>query len=131
METAIFASSQYSPLPTPSTSQSLHFMPYVFTRNTLKSKPLVTLLDYGAGNVPSVRNENPISRFRRQRSVQTPEDILNAKRLIVPGVGAFAAAMDVLTQKVYQGKGFHKDLIKLISDAVNIPVIASSGAGAV
>lgn len=30
-----------------------------------------------------------------------------------------------------QGKGFDIDLIKLISDAVTIPVIASSGAGAV
>ncbi|KAL4566794.1 hypothetical protein LXL04_030919 [Taraxacum kok-saghyz] len=28
--------------------------------------------------------------------VQSPEDILNAKRLIVPGVGAFSAMMDVL-----------------------------------
>ncbi|PWA86663.1 HIS HF [Artemisia annua] len=40
----------------------------------------VTLFDYGAGNV------------------QTPEDILNAKRLIFPGVGAFAAMMDVINQ---------------------------------
>uniref|UniRef100_A0A0A0K785 Glutamine amidotransferase domain-containing protein n=1 Tax=Cucumis sativus TaxID=3659 RepID=A0A0A0K785_CUCSA len=31
--------------------------------------------------------------------VQTPEDILNAKRLIFPGVGAFAPAMDVLNSK--------------------------------
>lgn len=30
-----------------------------------------------------------------------------------------------------QGKGFEIDLIRLISDAVNIPVIASSGAGKV
>lgn len=30
-----------------------------------------------------------------------------------------------------QGTGFDIDLIKLISDAVSIPVIASSGAGAV
>lgn len=30
-----------------------------------------------------------------------------------------------------QGKGFDVDLIKLISDAVSIPVIASSGAGVV
>lgn len=28
-----------------------------------------------------------------------------------------------------QGKGFDVDLVKLISDAVSIPVIASSGAG--
>ncbi|KAL5166455.1 Imidazole glycerol phosphate synthase hisHF, chloroplastic [Glycine soja] len=32
--------------------------------------------------------------------------------------------------KFGQGKGFNVDLIKLISDAVSIPVIASSGAGA-
>lgn len=31
--------------------------------------------------------------------VQAPEDILNAKRLIFPGVGAFAPAMDVLEKK--------------------------------
>lgn len=30
--------------------------------------------------------------------VQTPADILNANRLIFPGVGAFAAAMDVLNK---------------------------------
>lgn len=30
--------------------------------------------------------------------VQKPEDILNASRLIFPGVGAFAAAIDVLNQ---------------------------------
>ncbi|GAU20447.1 hypothetical protein TSUD_130050, partial [Trifolium subterraneum] len=44
---------------------------------------VVTLLDYGAGNV---------------RSVQTPEDILNASRLVFPGVGAFAPAMEVLSK---------------------------------
>lgn len=36
--------------------------------------------------------------------VQTPQDILKAKRLIFPGVGAFAPAMDVLNKKGY---GFH------------------------
>lgn len=30
-----------------------------------------------------------------------------------------------------QGKGFNIDLVKLISDSVSIPVIASSGAGSV
>lgn len=33
--------------------------------------------------------------------MQTPEDILNANRLIFPGVGAFAAAMDVLNKTGY------------------------------
>ncbi|KAK9938578.1 hypothetical protein M0R45_015307 [Rubus argutus] len=57
----------------------------------------VTLLDYGAGNVRSVRNA--IRRLGFDvKDVQTPEDILNANRLIFPGVGAFAAAMDVLSK---------------------------------
>lgn len=59
---------------------------------------VVTLLDYGAGNVRSVRNA---IRFLGCdiKDVQTPEDILNARRLIFPGVGAFAAAMDVLKRR--------------------------------
>ncbi|KAI3456908.1 hypothetical protein Pfo_013571 [Paulownia fortunei] len=58
----------------------------------------VTLLDYGAGNVRSLRNA---IRFLGCdiKDVQAPEDILNAKRLIFPGVGAFAPAMDVLNKK--------------------------------
>ncbi|GAB2231454.1 hypothetical protein Droror1_Dr00010461 [Drosera rotundifolia] len=59
---------------------------------------VVTLLDYGAGNVRSVRNA--IRRLGFDiKDVQKPEDILNANRLIFPGVGAFAAAMSVLNQK--------------------------------
>lgn len=57
----------------------------------------MTLLDYGAGNVRSVRNAIRYLGFDI-KDVQTPEDILNANRLIFPGVGAFAAAMDVLTK---------------------------------
>ncbi|KAK6124573.1 hypothetical protein DH2020_041685 [Rehmannia glutinosa] len=94
----------------PSGSHSLQFLPL----NPLKFKPsrifsvrfsasaaddsVVTLLDYGAGNVRSLRNA---IRFLGCdiKDVQGPEDILNAKRLIFPGVGAFAPAMDVLNKK--------------------------------
>uniref|UniRef100_A0A7C9AGX9 Imidazole glycerol phosphate synthase hisHF n=1 Tax=Opuntia streptacantha TaxID=393608 RepID=A0A7C9AGX9_OPUST len=59
---------------------------------------VVTLLDYGAGNVRSVRNA--IRRLGFDiKDVQTADDILKADRLIFPGVGAFAAAMSVLSQK--------------------------------
>ncbi|XXG61921.1 hypothetical protein AAC387_Pa05g0405 [Persea americana] len=58
---------------------------------------VVTLLDYGAGNVRSVRNAIRFLGFDI-KDVQKPEDILNASRLIFPGVGAFAAAIDVLNQ---------------------------------
>ena len=33
--------------------------------------------------------------------MQAPEDILKADRLVFPGVGAFAAAMDVLNKNGY------------------------------
>ncbi|KAG2682321.1 hypothetical protein I3843_Q049000 [Carya illinoinensis] len=59
---------------------------------------VVTLLDYGAGNVRSVRNAIRYLGFDI-KDVQTPEDILKADRLIFPGVGAFAAAMDVLNKR--------------------------------
>lgn len=57
----------------------------------------MTLLDYGAGNVRSVRNAIRFLGFDI-KDVQTPEDILNANRLVFPGVGAFAAAMEVLSK---------------------------------
>ncbi|XP_057962522.1 imidazole glycerol phosphate synthase hisHF, chloroplastic [Malania oleifera] len=59
---------------------------------------VVTLLDYGAGNVRSLRNAIRVLGFNI-KDVQTPEDILNANRLIFPGVGAFATAMDFLNKK--------------------------------
>ncbi|XP_042419170.1 imidazole glycerol phosphate synthase hisHF, chloroplastic-like isoform X2 [Zingiber officinale] len=59
------------------------------------SSPVVTLLDYGAGNVRSVRNAIHYLGFS-VKDVQNPQDILDAKRLVFPGVGAFAAAMEVL-----------------------------------
>ncbi|ONL96088.1 Rho GTPase activation protein (RhoGAP) with PH domain [Zea mays] len=57
----------------------------------------VTLLDYGAGNVRSVRNAIRYLGFDI-RDVQSPEDIVAAERLVFPGVGAFGSAMDVLNR---------------------------------
>ncbi|OMO78158.1 Histidine biosynthesis, HisF [Corchorus capsularis] len=61
------------------------------------SSSVVTLLDYGAGNVRSVRNAIRHLGYEIE-DVQTPKDILNADRLIFPGVGAFASAMDILAK---------------------------------
>ncbi|BAH92372.1 hypothetical protein OsI_13545 [Oryza sativa Indica Group] len=57
----------------------------------------VTLLDYGAGNVRSVRNAIRHLGFSIC-DVRSPEDILAADRLVFPGSGAFSSAMDVLTR---------------------------------
>ncbi|GAQ79954.1 glutamine amidotransferase and cyclase [Klebsormidium nitens] len=58
----------------------------------------VTLLDYGAGNVRSVRNAIKLLGYK-VRDVEKPSDILDARKLIFPGVGAYASAMEVLRRK--------------------------------
>ncbi|XVE62846.1 hypothetical protein DITRI_Ditri06bG0152500 [Diplodiscus trichospermus] len=83
----------------PSSVMSLH-QKSVSSRNLVIrasscSSSVVTLLDYGAGNVQSVRNAIRYLGFEIE-DVRNPKDILNADRLIFPGVGAFASAMDVV-----------------------------------
>ena len=60
----------------------------------------VFLLDYGAGNVRSVRNA--ITKLGYNiRDVERPQDLARATRLIFPGVGAFGSCMDILQSKGY------------------------------
>lgn len=60
----------------------------------------VTLLDYGAGNVRSVRNA--IKKLGYSvKDVEKPEDILKADKLIFPGVGSFGSAMKRLEKEGY------------------------------
>ncbi len=59
---------------------------------------MVTLLDYGAGNVRSVINA--IERLGESvRKVESPDDILGADKLVFPGVGNFGEVMRVLKKK--------------------------------
>ncbi|MDJ0891259.1 MAG: imidazole glycerol phosphate synthase subunit HisF [Gammaproteobacteria bacterium] len=59
---------------------------------------MITLLDYGAGNVRSVRNA--IRRLGYEvKDVSRPADILRADKLIFPGVGSFGGAMTHLREK--------------------------------
>jgi len=60
----------------------------------------VTLLDYGAGNVRSVRNAIKKLGFSVE-DVVSPEDILTAEKLIFPGVGSFGLVMDRLRAAGY------------------------------
>lgn len=58
----------------------------------------ITLLDYGAGNVRSVRNA--IRKLGHEVvDVGRPEDILAAEKLVFPGVGSFGTAMDRLERE--------------------------------
>jgi glutamine amidotransferase/cyclase len=56
---------------------------------------MISLLDYGAGNVRSLRNA--VRKLGHELTdVSRPEEILQAQRLIFPGVGSFGAAMQRL-----------------------------------
>ncbi len=61
---------------------------------------MITLLDYGAGNVRSVINALK-AIGARIHIVSRPEDILSAEKLIFPGVGNFESMMQVLHEKNY------------------------------
>ncbi|NEX17900.1 MAG: imidazole glycerol phosphate synthase HisHF [Halochromatium sp.] len=61
---------------------------------------MISLLDYGAGNVRSVRNAIAQLGFELT-DIHRPADILAAEYLIFPGVGAFGAAMQRLNALGY------------------------------
>jgi glutamine amidotransferase/cyclase len=61
---------------------------------------MISLLDYGAGNVRSLRNAIQALGFSLTE-IERPGDILKAERLIFPGVGAFGAAMGRLHAQGY------------------------------
>ncbi len=59
---------------------------------------MITLLDYGAGNVRSVVNAIE-SLGETVQPVTSPADIAAAEKLVFPGVGAFGQMMQVLRRK--------------------------------
>ncbi len=85
----------------------IHFMD---VRQNLRIFKMVTLLDYGAGNIRSVRNA--IRKLGVEiQDVKKPADILTADKLIFPGVGSFGLVMDRLGEK-----GYVEPLIKRIGE---------------
>jgi glutamine amidotransferase/cyclase len=61
---------------------------------------MITLLDYGAGNVRSVRNA--IRKLGGEvKDVKAPDDISRAEKLIFPGVGSFGSAIESLRRSGY------------------------------
>ncbi len=63
---------------------------------------MITLLDYGAGNVRSVINAIE-TLGQKVKVVSNIDDILSAEKLVFPGVGNFASMMQVLNKKNYVG----------------------------
>lgn len=71
----------------------------------------VSLLDYGAGNVRSVRNAIRAAGYSDIHDIQTPQDIDDAACIVFPGVGSFQTAMQVL-----QERGFVEPLQRYLSN---------------
>eukprot|EP00164_Ancoracysta_twista_P007502 GFYU01010657.1.p1 GENE.GFYU01010657.1~~GFYU01010657.1.p1 ORF type:complete len:543 (-),score=161.24 GFYU01010657.1:684-2312(-) len=71
---------------------------------------VISVLDYGAGNVRSVYNAVK-SCGCDTKLISTVEEINNAERLVFPGVGSFGSCMETLQQK-----GFIEPLKKYIAD---------------
>ncbi|MFH1216664.1 MAG: imidazole glycerol phosphate synthase subunit HisF [Pseudomonadota bacterium] len=69
---------------------------------------MITLLDYGAGNVRSVRNAIKKLGFE-VKDARSPDDIRRAERLVFPGVGSFGKAMERL-----HGMGYVEPLLEHI-----------------
>ncbi|HWI85754.1 MAG TPA: imidazole glycerol phosphate synthase subunit HisH [Sphingomonas sp.] len=73
----------------------------------------LALIDYGAGNLHSVENALKAAGASNILVTAHPEDVRNADRIVLPGVGAFAACMgalaavpgmvDVLNERVIGG----------------------------
>jgi glutamine amidotransferase/cyclase len=62
----------------------------------------VSLLDYGAGNVRSVRNAILACGYEIE-DITEPSQIAHAEAIIFPGVGSYGSAMKVLKEKGYDG----------------------------
>ena len=58
---------------------------------------MISLLDYGAGNVRSLRNA-VLKLGHELRDIRTPEDIPASRFILFPGVGSFGSAMQRLHQ---------------------------------
>ena len=56
----------------------------------------IALIDYGAGNLQSVRNALKAAGASDIAVTADPRDVLAAKRIVLPGVGAFAHCMGAL-----------------------------------
>jgi len=68
----------------------------------------ITLLDYGAGNVRSVRNAIRKLGYA-VKDVRRPSDIETADKLVFPGVGSFGSAMERL-----RAEGYAEPLIRYL-----------------
>lgn len=60
---------------------------------------MLAVIDYGAGNLRSVLHALHHLQIPDVRLVQSPHELVGAKKVILPGVGAFGAGMAILKER--------------------------------
>ena len=61
---------------------------------------MISILNYGMGNIRSV--ENALNYLGVEyKLIDTPEEILESEKLIIPGVGSFRKAMENMKKKKF------------------------------
>ncbi|HLU11537.1 MAG TPA: imidazole glycerol phosphate synthase subunit HisH, partial [Oceanobacillus sp.] len=60
---------------------------------------MLAVIDYGAGNLRSVLHALNFLGADNVRVVRTSHDLRGAKKIILPGVGAFGAGMQKLDEQ--------------------------------
>lgn len=76
---------------------------------------MIAIIDYGAGNLRSVRNALTILGAEVVTAT-TPDQLARADKIVLPGVGAFGAGMNALRQA-----GFEEPLRQAV--AAGVPLI--------
>lgn len=76
-----------------------------------RTNKIVTILEVGFGNLPSL--DRVLGQLNvGTKNVESVQDILEAKHLIIPGVGSFETAMNYLNQNNY-GQALKKRALEL------------------
>ncbi len=70
---------------------------------------MLAVIDYGAGNLRSVLHALNYLQADNIRVVRTPHELVGAEKIILPGVGAFGAGMQILHER---------GLVQPIKDAI-------------
>jgi glutamine amidotransferase len=77
---------------------------------------MIAIIDYGAGNLRSVRNTLTYLGAGELVTVSTPDQLNGADKIVLPGVGAFGAGMDALREA-----GFEEPIKEKV--AAGVPLI--------
>src|SRR5438105_3212731 len=77
-------------------------------RNDYHQAGMIGIVDYGSGNLLSVTNALTMVGAKAQLC-STPEQLISAERIVLPGVGAFKNCVDNL-----RSRGFDKVLDEMV-----------------